>query len=73
MKLPRSEGSFYSADRIIRVEEYREADMLIVALTFTLFLIIALLPLTLADKKLISAKDLDEMGIRLEHSGSQRA
>jgi len=42
--------------------------MLILALTFTLFLIIALLPLTLENKKLFSPKDLDEMGICLEHS-----
>ncbi len=42
--------------------------MLILALTFALFFTIALLPLTLADKKFISPKDLDEMGIRLEHS-----
>ncbi len=39
--------------------------MLIIAITFILFMIIAFLPFTL--EKLFSASDLAEMGIRLEN------
>jgi len=44
--------------------------MLVIVLTIALFLIIAFLPFTL--ENLFSARDLKNMGVRLQHSSPSR-